>query len=312
MLPPTDFHTATLLGNRILLIGNLGYERARKAGVTQVAELDLSTFAIRLRPTTGTPPGWLHSHSAVAGAEGNTITVRGGLIDLVDDDGPGFLENPDSWSLDLTTWAWSRLTSHPWERYELFCEKLRVMRVWDMRQLIWSVENGHWMDSSADEKSLRDLVPAEKWEEFQSRFGQTNAHAQKDAAQLYAKGFSPEVSVIRGLFRPNIPHTEVEETTAQEEEEEGSDYEENGPYDYDEEDWSRHDSQFEGTRIMVDGVTVRYCPKVESFTFTVEGQLPPPVVASLLSDLTGKLEFLLNQPVVVKPFPSPHSDKTRL
>lgn len=32
--PPTDFHTATLLGDHIILIGNLGYQKERKQGLT--------------------------------------------------------------------------------------------------------------------------------------------------------------------------------------------------------------------------------------------------------------------------------------
>ena len=36
VFPPTDFHTATLLGREIVLIGSLGYVGTRKLGVTPV------------------------------------------------------------------------------------------------------------------------------------------------------------------------------------------------------------------------------------------------------------------------------------
>ena len=60
VFPPTDFHSATLVGDRIVLIGNLGYPADRVRGTTQVALLDVSTYAITKIETSGDAPGWIH------------------------------------------------------------------------------------------------------------------------------------------------------------------------------------------------------------------------------------------------------------
>src|SRR5436309_2998193 len=42
--PPTDFHSATLVDNRIIIVGNLGYPEQRKPGFTPVLILDHGTL----------------------------------------------------------------------------------------------------------------------------------------------------------------------------------------------------------------------------------------------------------------------------
>src|SRR5262249_40902033 len=44
VFPPTDFHTATLIGDFIYVIGSLGYLGTRRYGETPVYRLDLRTF----------------------------------------------------------------------------------------------------------------------------------------------------------------------------------------------------------------------------------------------------------------------------
>src|SRR5262249_41006561 len=41
VFPPTDFHSATLVDERILILGNLGYPEQRRAGVTQLLSLNI-------------------------------------------------------------------------------------------------------------------------------------------------------------------------------------------------------------------------------------------------------------------------------
>lgn len=64
VFPPTDFHTASLVGERIILIGNYSYPHMRHEGVTQVLSLDLASFAITRLDTRGERPGWISSHDA--------------------------------------------------------------------------------------------------------------------------------------------------------------------------------------------------------------------------------------------------------
>ncbi|MDJ1016277.1 MAG: ankyrin repeat domain-containing protein [Paracoccaceae bacterium] len=100
VFPPTDFHTATLLGDRILLIGNLGYQDARQEGLTQILWLNLSDFSIVAAKTTGDNPGWISKHSAVLNE--NEIIVSGGKIE------PGYTDNKEVFTLELGAMVWRR------------------------------------------------------------------------------------------------------------------------------------------------------------------------------------------------------------
>lgn len=62
IFPPTDFHSATLIGDTIWVIGNLGYGPQRREGVTQVCKLSTRDFTITQVATTGEAPGWISRH----------------------------------------------------------------------------------------------------------------------------------------------------------------------------------------------------------------------------------------------------------
>lgn len=85
VFPPTDFHTATLVGDRIYLIGSLGYQGARQFGQTPVYALDTRTLHIERIETDGDAPGWIYRHRArrISSHEirvfgGKTATMRRG------------------------------------------------------------------------------------------------------------------------------------------------------------------------------------------------------------------------------------------
>ena len=114
--PPTDFHSATLVGNELILIGNLGYPQQRRIGESQVYAYEIATRRFRRIETSGDVPGWISAHEA--GLDGqNGIIVKGGKIDHGSDHG-GYLENFDSWRLDLDTWNWERLSNQTVGRWE--------------------------------------------------------------------------------------------------------------------------------------------------------------------------------------------------
>jgi hypothetical protein len=118
--PPTDFHTATLLDGELILIGNLSYLPQRRIGETQVFAYDIGAQRFRRIETSGDLPGWISSHEArLDGRSG--IIVSGGKIDHGSEHG-GYLENFDSWRLDLDTWRWERLTQQPFSRWEFVRE----------------------------------------------------------------------------------------------------------------------------------------------------------------------------------------------
>ena len=103
VFPPTDFHSATLVGRDIILIGSLGYQDLRRIGETQVLKLDTRTLRIEPVATTGAAPGWISRHIAeLVGA--TDILVAGGKVDTGDGYGP----NTGVFQLDLTTMTWQR------------------------------------------------------------------------------------------------------------------------------------------------------------------------------------------------------------
>ncbi len=96
---PTDFHTATLIGNLIYVVGGLGYPEARRLGETPVYALDLRDFSMSRLMTTGDAPGWIYKHRAEA--EGAEITVTGGTIVRRNDGIGAEAPNNDSFTLEL-------------------------------------------------------------------------------------------------------------------------------------------------------------------------------------------------------------------
>jgi hypothetical protein len=107
VFPPTDFHSATLAGNRIILIGNLGYPDDRRPGTTPVLSLDPETLAISAVQTCGTPPGWIHGHRAMLSDDGHSILVQRGKLDRGGKN-RSLVENIDDWRLHLGDWHWRK------------------------------------------------------------------------------------------------------------------------------------------------------------------------------------------------------------
>lgn len=106
VFPPTDFHSASLVDGKIILIGNLGYPEDRKTGETQILVIDPKTWEIRKQPSTGESPGWIHSHQATV--DNGFITITRGNV--WKDHDTQLIENFDDWRLSLTDWTWERLT----------------------------------------------------------------------------------------------------------------------------------------------------------------------------------------------------------
>ncbi len=133
VFPPTDFHTATLDGDRIWIVGSLGYADGREAGTTQVCRLDLQTFAIEQVATAGDPPGWIHKHEAQL-VDG-VILVRGGMVEYPS--GTSLEENIDEWALDLATLTWTRRTARDWQRWSVRRADGGRSMLWELRQMKW-------------------------------------------------------------------------------------------------------------------------------------------------------------------------------
>lgn len=82
VFPPTDYHSATLIGEGLILIGRLGYPGTRLQAVTPVVALDTRSYRIEQVATTGPCPGWIYRHYASYDPSRHAIAVRGGRIEV--------------------------------------------------------------------------------------------------------------------------------------------------------------------------------------------------------------------------------------
>jgi len=140
--PATDFHSATLVGNSIYVIGCLGYPEERIFGVTPIYRLSLSTWCIERVPTSGQSPGWIHRHEAQLSDDGHSIVITGGSC--CHSASRLMTENIDSWSLDLNTGCWARLTSLNWPQWSMHRADGKCNRLWDLRRALWCHETPHF------------------------------------------------------------------------------------------------------------------------------------------------------------------------
>ncbi len=108
VFPPTDFHSATLVGQSIYIIGNLGYPTCTDE--TPVYRFDIGSGKIEHVSTTGTSPGWIHRHDAKF--IDNGIRISGGKKYRLDESGKGTIdEHTGTYFLDLKGGCWEHLHS---------------------------------------------------------------------------------------------------------------------------------------------------------------------------------------------------------
>lgn len=100
---PTDFHTATLVGDHVWIIGGLGYVNQRQ-GPIPVYRLDTRDYSIERIQTGGSVPGRIFKHKARL--DGREIVVSGGRAIRFKRKKEDHLENSVTYRLDLDTRAW--------------------------------------------------------------------------------------------------------------------------------------------------------------------------------------------------------------
>jgi hypothetical protein len=110
VFPPTDFHTATLAGDSIYIVGCLGYMEQREIGKTPVFRLDLETWEIDAVTTSGEMPSWLHDHRAFYDSARNVIQVEGGKTLVAgQQEEADIAPNEARYELDLVTFHWRKV-----------------------------------------------------------------------------------------------------------------------------------------------------------------------------------------------------------
>jgi hypothetical protein len=108
LFPPTDFHSATLVGDFIYIIGSLGYAGTRRYGETPVYRLSIKTWAVEAVRTVGDNPGWIYKHRCRL-MDGNVLVVTDGEICKVKKGVEIHEENKSQYQLDLRSlkWEWT-------------------------------------------------------------------------------------------------------------------------------------------------------------------------------------------------------------
>ena len=271
--PPTDNHSATLAGQRIILIGNLGYPKQRKAGVTQVAVLELESWRVQLVVCSGECPGWIHSHHAELSGDGRSITISRGLVDPVEGEDIGFQENIDDWRLWLDDWRWERLTRRQWPRREVRRKDGKRLQLWELRMVLSSKQlrcDMGWLDQLPDDQ-LAGGINRGRLREMMEENERTILETE---TRLRADGLTIDKELLESLFIPPVPHEALERT---------------------EEKWNCH-------RFAVEGVTVRYNSDEWNIQLIVEGELPEAVVDQLAGALLARLEKLQGAPCLMRAF----------
>ena len=112
VFPPTDFHTATLMGEYIYVIGSAGYREQRQYEQTLVYRLHIHTLRMERLDTQGDTPGSIYKHRALA-ISPHEIRVWGGKTITQDDEKEKHDDNHKTFVLDVEKLAWRREKREP-------------------------------------------------------------------------------------------------------------------------------------------------------------------------------------------------------
>ena len=108
IFPPTDFHSATLVGKYIYIIGCAGYLDERVYAETPVYRLHCHTFKIEKVETTGEKPGWISRHKAFY-QEPSQIYITGGKVCSKFGDTTDYVDSKNDYILDLNNMHWRQV-----------------------------------------------------------------------------------------------------------------------------------------------------------------------------------------------------------
>jgi hypothetical protein len=177
--PSTDFHTATLVSDKIVIIGSLGYLGERNPGYTQLYSLDLGDFEMHKLEGSGSSPGWIHGHNAILSEDQTSIIVTKGKVDP--GGGHALRENIEDWKLNLHDWSWERLTQRNWSQFEIRRKDKKNIHLFEIRTTLWSLM-----------LNLKD-----EYQEGMSRLSE-------------ALGYQPDEKQIKELYTFDFEHGDIQ------------------------------------------------------------------------------------------------------
>lgn len=176
IFPPTDFHTATLVGDKIYIIGGMGYYDQRHYGSTPIFALDIHSYAIE-RIESRNQIGWISDHQAVA--KSGQIIVKGGNV--MDDAKSPIRENIDTWAFNPKTLIWQNVTKNKWQGFYVQRKDNDWLHLFEYSNLA-----------------------------FYEQITSDNYHVQFDELTQIL-GCKPNLTVYHSLFSPPIAH-EIEDS----------------------------------------------------------------------------------------------------
>lgn len=171
IFPPTDFHSATLVGDDIYIVGCIGYPKQRRNDDTPVFVLNTKTCSIRPFATHGSAPGWLNRHKAELSPENDAIIFERGEIEHAATNYS--IDNIDAWRLCLKSGEWSRLTHIKWPRWALTRDDESRNELWHISSL-----------EKADRSGRRTDFDKRRKQKFAER-------GHKPDLDLYRKRYAP-------------------------------------------------------------------------------------------------------------------------
>lgn len=117
IFPPVDFHSATLFGGEIIVVGCLGDAQDRRPGFTPVYSISARNYRVSELITSGTAPGWIFKHATES--SGGDLIIRGGEVVELRNGKQRFKRNNEEFSLDIRTGAWAKTTNRNWPQWSI-------------------------------------------------------------------------------------------------------------------------------------------------------------------------------------------------
>lgn len=170
---PTDFHTATLVGENIWIIGSAGYPYERQFSQTSVYKLNIHTYKIE-KVETRNSMGWVHDHCATL--KDNQIIITGG--DILLGEGLPMVENINDWVLNLKTLIWKNSTKKDWQIFYVERKDKGYLHLSEYKMLLGSSTKQGYDKAFNDFMETLNYEP--NWELYDSLFKPPVPH-EKDS-----------------------------------------------------------------------------------------------------------------------------------
>lgn len=157
--PPTDFHSATLVDDRIVIVGCLGYPDVRGGSRTPVYRLNTDDYRIEPTECSGDSPGWIYEHKARFVDALRVLEITGGKVLYTDDGAEKSRNNVETYHLSVDDWVWQRVTDHShWRQFVLSNAYKQDSPTWSLetgealRKLGYPCDIHDWMAGEDDEE----------------------------------------------------------------------------------------------------------------------------------------------------------------